>query len=147
MNTRLSYSYDIYIAAPAAAVWRGLVDGEMTKHYVYGTRIETTLKKDTSYGYKAGDFSVVDGAILDVDPEKRLVMTWNAHWDERVSKDPASRVTYELAETSPGITKLRVTHDDFERETATYSGSIEGWPLMLSSLKSLLETGKAIPIN
>jgi uncharacterized protein YndB with AHSA1/START domain len=147
MNTRLSYSYDIYIAAPAAAVWKGMVDGDMTQHYVYGTRIETTLKKNTPYGYKAGDFNVVDGAILDVVPEKRLVMTWNAHWDDSVSKDAASRVTYELAEARPGITRLRVTHDDFERETATYKGSVEGWPLMLSSLKSLLETGKAIPTN
>jgi uncharacterized protein YndB with AHSA1/START domain len=72
-------------------------------------------------------------------------MTWNAHWDEATAKDRASRVTYELSATGPKTTKLRVMHDDFDAETATYKGSIDGWPLMLSSLKTLLESGKPLP--
>jgi uncharacterized protein YndB with AHSA1/START domain len=86
----------------------------------------------------------VDGEILDVEPEKRLVITWKAHWDDAAGNDRASRVSYELAPAEASTTKLRVVHDDFDRETATYKGSIEGWPLMLSSLKSILETGKPL---
>jgi uncharacterized protein YndB with AHSA1/START domain len=145
MPEKLSYSYDIYVGAPPRKVWKGIVDGEMTKHYVYGTKLRSKLKKGTPYAYVGdGDFKVVDGEIVDVEPEKRLVMTWNAHWDESVSKDRPSRVTYELSAVGPSTTKLRVVHDDFDGPTPTYVGSIEGWPLMMSSLKSLLETGKAL---
>jgi uncharacterized protein YndB with AHSA1/START domain len=145
MTKKLEYGYDIYIAAPVGKVWKGIVDGEMTKHYVYGTRLESKLKKGAPYAYVGdGGFKAVDGEILDVDPEKRLVMSWRAHWDESVAKDRASRVTYELTAAGPSTTKLRLVHDDFDGATATYTGSVDGWPLMMSSLKSLLETGKAL---
>lgn len=145
MVKKLDYTYDIYIAAPIGKVWKGIVDGEMTKHYVYGTRLRTTLEKGAAYSYLGdGDFNVVDGEILEVEPEKKLVMTWRAHWDEAVSKDRPSRVSYELSPAGKSTTKLRVLHDDFDGATATYKGSVEGWPLMLSSLKSLLETGSAL---
>ncbi len=71
-------------------------------------------------------------------------MTWKAHWDDSVAKDRASRVTYELSSAGPSTTRLHLVHDDFDAQTATYSGSIDGWPLMMSSLKSLLETGKPL---
>ncbi len=146
--SKLAYTYEIYIGAPADKVWKGLFDGEMTKHYVYGTRFEGTLKKGTPYAFVGdGSFHVVDGDILEVDPEKRLVMTWRAHWDERAANDRASRVAYELSAAGPSTTKLRVVHDDFDGATATYTGSVDGWPLMMSSLKSLLETGKPLPMG
>jgi len=145
MVKKIEYTYDIYIAAPLGRVWKGIVDGDMTKHYVYGTRLESALTSGAPYAYVGdGGFKVVDGEILEVEHEKRLVMTWRAHWDDAVGKDRASRVSYELSTAGP-TTKLRVVHDDFDGQTATYTGSIAGWPLMLSSLKSLLETGKALP--
>jgi uncharacterized protein YndB with AHSA1/START domain len=145
MAKQITYTYDIYIGAPVGRVWKGLVDGDMTKQYVYGTRLETQLKKGAPYAFVGdGDFKVVDGSILEIEPEKRLVMTWSAHWDESVAKDPPSRVTYELAAAGPSTTKLHIIHDDFDGQTATYTGSVEGWPLMMSSLKSLLETGKPL---
>jgi hypothetical protein len=71
-------------------------------------------------------------------------MTWRAHWDDSVAKDPASRVAYKLTPAGSTMTKLRVVHDEFEGPTATYAGSLESWPLLLSSLKSLLETGNPL---
>jgi uncharacterized protein YndB with AHSA1/START domain len=140
------YSYEIYIGAPASRVWQGLVDADLTRQYVYGTRFDGRLEKGATYAYLGdGEFKVVDGEILDVEPGKRLAMSWRAHWDEATSKDRASRVTYELAAAGPTTTRLKVVHDDFDSETATYKGSVEGWPLMLSSLKTLLESGKALP--
>jgi uncharacterized protein YndB with AHSA1/START domain len=80
---------------------------------------------------------------------KRLVMTWRAHWDDAVANDRASHVTYELSAAGSATTLLHLVHDDFDGPTATYSGSVHGggWPLMLSSLKSLLETGKPLATN
>jgi uncharacterized protein YndB with AHSA1/START domain len=145
MSKKLEYTYDIYIGAPIAKVWKGLVDGEMTKHYVYGTRLESKLKNGAPNAYVGdADFKVVDGQILEVEPEKRLVMTWQAHWDESVGKGSRFAGRLRAFPSGPITTKLRVVHDDFDGPTATYTGSIEGWPLMLSSLKSLLETGKAL---
>ncbi len=147
-NGNIEYSYELYIAAPPEKVWKGLTDGETTKRYFYGTCLQSTLKKDSPYAYVGdGDFKVVDGRILEIEPERRLVMTWSAHWDETVTKDPASRVTYELTPIDPTTTKLSLVHDDFDGETATYRGSVAGWPLMLSSLKSLLETGKPLAVK
>lgn len=147
-NNQPKYSYELYISAPVGKVWKGIVDGDLTKQYVYGTRLESNLKKGSSYAYVGdGNFKVVDGEILEVEPEKRLVMIWRAHWDEAVSKDPASRVTYELSPAGPSATRLRVVHDDFESENATYRGSAEGWPVILSSLKTLLETGKPLQMQ
>jgi uncharacterized protein YndB with AHSA1/START domain len=141
----MAITYDIYIGAPIGKVWKGIVDGDMTKHYVYGTRLQSKLKKGAAYAYLGeGDFKVVDGEILDIEPEKRLVMSWSAHWDESVAKDRPSRVSYELNAAGPSTTRLHVVHDDFDGPTATFSGSVDGWPLMLSSLKSLLETGKPL---
>jgi uncharacterized protein YndB with AHSA1/START domain len=150
MSKKLEYTYDIYIAAPVGKVWKGIVDPEMTKEYVFGTRLQSKLKKGAPYAYVGdGDFTVVDGEILEVEPEKRLVMTWNAHWDDSVAKDRASRVSYELVAAGQATTKLRVVHDDFEGPTATYTGSTgdQGWSLMMSSLKSLLETGKPLAMK
>jgi uncharacterized protein YndB with AHSA1/START domain len=142
---RPSYSYEIYIGVPASRVWQGLTDGALTQHYVYGTRFRGKLKKGAPYAYLGeGGIKVVDGEILDVDPEKRLAMTWQAHWDESTKGDRASRVSYELQPSGP-TTRLRLVHDDFDGETATFKGSVQGWPLMLSSLKTLLESGRPLP--
>jgi uncharacterized protein YndB with AHSA1/START domain len=94
MAKNVEFTYDIYVGAPVAKVWNGIVDGEMTKHYVYGTRLESKLKKGTPYAYVGDDaFKVVDAEILEIEPQKRLVMSWKAHWDESVAEDHPSRVT------------------------------------------------------
>lgn len=145
MAKQLGYTYDIYIGAPAGKVWEGIVDADLTQQYVYGTRLESELKKGSPYAYVGeGGFKVVEGEIVEVEAGRRLVMTWRAHWGDTTSNDPASRVTYELSPAGPSQTKLRLTHDGFDGPTATYTESIAGWPRMLSSLKSLLETGKAL---
>lgn len=65
----------------------------------------------------------------------------NIEYSYAVSKDAPSRVTYQLTPINATTTKLNLVHDDFAGETATYTGSVASWPLLLSSLKSLLETG------
>jgi uncharacterized protein YndB with AHSA1/START domain len=139
------FSYELYIAASAAQVWRALVDGEMTRQYVYGTRLRSSLKPGSRYAYLGeGDFEAVTGEILEIEPERRLVMSWEAHWDAEVSKDRASRVSYELAPIGPKTTRLAVRHDRFEGRTPTYAGSVDAWPMLMSSLKSLVETGRPL---
>ncbi len=142
------FGYDIFIGVPPEKVWNSLIDSELTPQYVYGTRFEGKLTKGAPYAYVGeGNFKAVDGQILDVQPGKRLAMTWSAHWDDATNADRPSRVTWELAPAGAVTTRLRIVHDDFDSETATYKGSVEGWPLILSSLKTLLESGKPLPAN
>ena len=144
-TNNVDYGYEIYIGAPADRVWQGLTDPDFTRQYVYGTRLQGNLTKGGAYAYVGdGDFKVVDGEILEVEPRRRLSMTWRAHWGADVSKDPESRVTYELSSAGANVTRLRVVHDQFDKETATYKGSVDGWPLMLSSLKTLIESGRPL---
>jgi uncharacterized protein YndB with AHSA1/START domain len=143
---QLAISYDIYIAAAPETVWNGLVEGSMTKQYVYGAEFQGQLKTGAPCAYVAdGGFKAVDGEVLDVEPHKQLVISWSANWDEAVSKDAPSRVSFELTPVGAGATRLRVQHDRFDGETATYGSLVDAWPLLMSSLKSLIETGKPLP--
>jgi uncharacterized protein YndB with AHSA1/START domain len=102
---------------------------------------------------------VVDGEILEVDAPRRLVQTWQAHFDPQIEAEPVGRVSWE---TSPaqqmmfpqgGVTQVTVTHDltDAPRTEAIVTGEHEdaggGWSLVLSDLKTLLETGSSLAGN
>jgi uncharacterized protein YndB with AHSA1/START domain len=146
-NANLAYAYELYIAAPAAKVWQGLFQRDVPLPHMYGTRLTGALTKGTPYAYVGdGDFTVVDGKVLEVESGIRIVMTWAAHWDEAANADRPSRVTFELTAVDSDTTKLSLVHDDFDGKTSTYEGSVSSWPRMLSSLKSLLETGKPIAV-
>lgn len=147
-NGNPSYNYEIHIGASPEDVWRGLTDGEMTRQYVYATKFCSQLSKGSRYAYVnlLGNHAV-DGEILEATPARRLMITWSAHWDESVDKDPPSRVTFDLEALNPSTTRLCLRHDQFSEETATYAGSVASWPSMLSSLKTLLESGKPLAVS
>ena len=148
MGKEVSFTYDIFIGASAGNVWKGLTDGEITKDYVYGTRFESKLKKGDPYAYLGdGDFKVVEGQVLEVEKGSRLVLSWKANYDDAVAKENPSRVAFELTSSGPSMTKLTLVHDGFKDDSAGYAGSKEGWPLMLSSLKSILETGRSLEVK
>ena len=80
---------------------------------------------------------------MESDPPRKLVTTFKAVWDDDVKKDKASMATFEI-EPMGDVCKLTVIHSGFEGETATYQQVTGGWPLIVASLKSLLETGQAL---
>lgn len=136
--------YEIYIAAPVEKVWKALTDGSTTKQYFYGCAVQSTFKKAAPISYLGdGDFKMLDGEIVDVKPEARLVTTFQAHWDAQVSKDKASRVAWDLTPMGQSP-RLTLVHDRFAEETATYKQSTGGWNVILSSLKTYIETGKPV---
>jgi uncharacterized protein YndB with AHSA1/START domain len=122
-----------------------LTDSALTQHYFFGSKVESTWKAGSPILYKGSDGSpMVEGEILEADPPKKLVHTFRAVWDAEMSDDPPSRVTYEI-EPKGGTCLLRLVHDELIPGSATERSVQGGWPTIVSSLKTLLETGKPLP--
>ncbi len=132
--------FEIYIKAAPERVWEAITDPEMRKRYSFGVGIESDWSEGSSY--KASVPGVVDissGENVEVDPPKRLVQTFQALWSEDVEKEGTSRVTWEITPVGTS-SQLRVTHDQLgEGANSEIWG---GWPMILSGLKTLIETGE-----
>ena len=142
--------YDVYIRATPERIWEALTNGEVTKRWFHGTAITGAIEPGARIQFLGEDGeSAVDGEVLEVERPRRFVHTWKANWGEEFADDAPSRVTWEI--TPMGTTTLlRMTHDGFEGVTATYRSISQGWAQILSSLKSMLETGEALvmqPVN
>ena len=139
-----AYVHQVYIRATPDQVWRGLTESEFTLRYYYQSSVDSTFKAGAPIAYHTGANLAIEGTILEADRPNKLVMTFHAVWDEQVAADPPSRMTWEIAEEGPGVTRLTVIHDGFEKKTATYDQVVGGWPWIASGLKSVLETGQPL---
>ena len=137
----------IYIRTTPRALWNALTQAKFTRQYYAGLELEAELKRGGRFDYMhrlevhrrpgAG----VEGVVIEVVPRKKLVHTFEPKFIE----DKPSRVTYEI-EPMGLVCKLTVTHDEFPVGGPTLETVRAGWPEILSSLKSLLETGQALAI-
>jgi uncharacterized protein YndB with AHSA1/START domain len=134
------FVYTVYIAAPAERVWDALVDSDLTRKY-WGHENRSDWKPGSRWEHvRNGPDGQVDiaGKVIEIDPPHRLVTSWAspANLD-----DPAkvSRVTYEITPLGEEA-KLVVTHSDLH-DPGMRAGVSSGWPMVLSSLKTFLETG------
>jgi uncharacterized protein YndB with AHSA1/START domain len=143
--TRPEFVYAIYIEAPATKVWAALTNGEHTKHF-WSRYVQSDWQVGARVEFLRADKSRLshDGEVLEIDPPRRLVMTFDLA-PEGI-EEPPSRVTYELEEWH-GATKLTVIHDGFPPESEVLKGISKGWPYILSSLKTYLERGSAMGLT
>lgn len=130
----------IFIRAPREAVWRAITESEFTLRYYYGSTVESTWQPGAPYRYRIAGNDAIVGTVLEVDPPRRLVQSFDARWDDDVAPDPPNRLTWELEEAAPGITKVTTIHDEFAGRTKTFEQAAGGMPFILSALKTLLET-------
>jgi uncharacterized protein YndB with AHSA1/START domain/DNA-binding transcriptional ArsR family regulator len=143
---RPRHVFQVYIRATPAQVWRSITDPDVTQRYLHRTRAESSWQPGEPIRYWLGDEVAVDGHVLEVDPPRRLVTTWSFRRAEELRDDPPSRVTWEI-EALGDACKLTLVHDHFPRETATFRSVGSGWPKVLSSLKSLIETGQGLELT
>lgn len=143
-TTPPSHVFSVFIRADQAVVWRALTESEYTVRYYYASTIESDFRPGSPYLYKVGDEPAIEGEILESDPPNRLAMTFHAVWDDDVRRDPATRVTWELEASGPGVTRLSVVHDGLANAPATAEQVAGGWPFILSGLKTLIETGQPL---
>src|SRR5450631_417884 len=143
MPSALKLTYDLYVAASPDRVWDALTNGTLTEQYFYGTRVKSSFERGAEITYTARDTKMIEGEVMAVDSGHKLVISQRALWDPRVAEDPASQVRWELSAMG-AATKITLVHDGFDRETETFKQSAAGWPVVLSSMKTLIETGKPL---
>ncbi|HET6160508.1 MAG TPA: SRPBCC family protein [Dongiaceae bacterium] len=145
-----SFVYVTYIAATPAEVWRALTDGSMTQQYWYGRRVESDWKVGSSvtFWYKTADGEAASdrGIVLESEPPRHVSYTFHVEFIDELRDEHPSRVTFDL-EPVGEETKLTLNHDEFERKSKVLEGCRSGWPAILSSLKSLLETGEPLRVT
>ena len=137
--------FEVYIRATPERVWEGITDGELTRQYYFGSSITSSWRQGERFEMTSPDGSEVwvEGEILEIDPPRRLVQSFKAHWDAEMDQQAPSRVTWEVEEAGPS-TRLRVTHDELSEAAAAQVTM--GWPQILSGLKTLLETGEPLVV-
>ncbi|HZS39869.1 MAG TPA: SRPBCC family protein [Polyangia bacterium] len=144
--SRPSFVYVSYIAATPEKVWNALFDAELTRQYWGVHKNVSEWKVGATWAHQdaeTGEAHVV-GEVLEIDPPKRLVLSWRS--SSAPAGDPPTRVTFEVQPFMDAV-KLTVIHDDLEEGTPMWKGVTSGWPAILSSLKSLLETGRPLPMT
>ena len=133
--------FEIYIKTTPERLWEAITSEEMRARYSFG--VGTVSEWTPGSDYKASVPGVIDiasGENLEVDPPRRLVQTFTALWSEDVKKEGTSRVTWEIDPVGDDACRLRVIHDQLG--AAANNQLWGGWPMILSGLKTLLETGE-----
>ena len=162
-----SFTYTTYIRATPERVWQGLTDPAVTKRYWRHHRAGpkaflSDWKKGSTYDLAHEKFGLVvsdpEQVILESAPCRRLAYTWHTftpEWAASVGMDeatalawraePRSRVAFDIEDAEQGVVKLTVVHDGFEPGSDVLQAISDGWPAVLASLKTQLETGSPLP--
>jgi uncharacterized protein YndB with AHSA1/START domain len=143
VTTKPTFVYVTYIAATPERVWEALTKPDLSAQYWFGYRVQADGKAgERMTAVNPAGRLAHDDPILESDPPRRLVYGWKPLYKD-LPDERASRVTFVL-EPFKGQTRLTVTHDDFDDGSKMFALISKGWPAVLSSLKSYLETGKGL---
>jgi uncharacterized protein YndB with AHSA1/START domain/DNA-binding transcriptional ArsR family regulator len=135
--------FEIYIRTTPARLWEAITDPEIRSKYNFGAGVVSDWKPGSrlEMGHPAAGLLLGEGEVLEVDPPRRLVHSMVALWSDEVKSEGASRVTWEIEPVADSC-RLTVTHDQL-REGAN-DQIYGGWPMILSGLKTWLETGELL---
>ena len=147
-NFKPAIVYTIYIASTPEKVWQALTTAEFSRKYFSGLAVEVDLKVGGAFVVRQPDGSVhMSGEVIACDPPKRLTMTFNVNWTALIEKLGPTLVTYEIEPAGDAVKLTLIQSHDRPISDDILSGGRSGWPAILSSLKSLLETGDALVIK
>jgi uncharacterized protein YndB with AHSA1/START domain len=146
--TNTTFIYVTYIATTPEKLWEALTSSDFTEKYFFGTKIQSEWTEGATVTYSRNGQVTDHGKILRIEPHRLLSFTWNQVNDE-TSREQPSQVTFELKPMHSTV-KLTLKHEnllptDLVDKDDTFEGLNNGWPAILSNLKSFLETGKTLP--
>jgi|SRR3954454_189731 len=140
--------YVIYIASTPEKVWQALTSAEFSRQYFSGLAVELGPRKGGAFAVRLPDGAVhIGGEVIECDPPRRLTITWNVNWPGLVEKLGPTLVTYEIEQAGDAVRLTVIQSHDRPISDDILSGGRTGWPAILSSMKSLLETGTALVIK
>ena len=132
--------FEIYIKTTPERLWEVITSEEMRARYSFGVGTASEWTQGSEYKSAVpGVIEIASGENLEVEPPRRLVQSFNARWSDEVRGEGTSRVTWEIEPVGTSC-RLRVTHDQLSDDAN--SELFGGWPMILSGLKTLLETGE-----
>jgi uncharacterized protein YndB with AHSA1/START domain len=141
------FVYVTYIRTTAEKLWKALTEPEYTRQYWMGTTQECAWKPGDSWRILFADGRVADtGEIVEIEPKRRMVLKWRHEIDAELREEGYSRLTYELEQTGESV-KLSLVHVMNKLDSKFIKAVSTGWPMILSSLKSLLETGESLELT
>lgn len=140
--------YVTYIAATPEKVWQALIDPAFTAQYFFGRTVEIEPKAGGWFMLRMPDGRAdVKGEVIEWSPPRRLATTWTVDWNADMRQLPPCLVSYDIEPAGDSV-KLTLTKSySWDVPEALLSGGRAGWPAILSSLKSMLETGKPLSIK
>lgn len=139
------FIYVTYIRTTPEKLWDALLKPEFTRAYWYGIWQDSEWKQGSPWKLMFPDGRVADaGEVVEIERPKRLVLKWRNEWSPELHAEGYSRCVIEL-EPADETVKLTITHEIDQPGSKFIEAVSGGWPKILSSLKSLLETGKALP--
>ncbi|MCX5493272.1 SRPBCC family protein [Kaistia dalseonensis] len=141
-----SFVYVTYILSTPEKVFEAITRPEVARRY-WGHENVSDWKPGSKWEHvRANEGRSVElvGKVIEISPPKRLVISW-ANASQADDPNSASRVTFEI-EDYEEMVRLTVTHDELEAGSGMANGIKRGWPVVLSSMKSFLETGRAIDV-
>lgn len=142
-----TFQYEAYIRASADDVWRAITDGKQTARYFYGSPVKSDLKTGGEFVYMTPDGKdrMVEANIFAIEPKRRLILDhYRMLYAPAVAADKPSREAWEVTPMGE-MCRVVVVHDQLTANGPTYKDVASGLPLVVSSMKSLLETGRPLP--
>ena len=149
MTDRAStFVYVTYIKTTPERVWSALTDPEIMPKYWFGVHQESDWKPGSDWKMILADGRVADaGKVIEIEPNKRLVLEWTNQFRPELKAEGASRCVLEIEPHAEGVVKLTVTHGIDVPQSKLVEAVSGGWPRIFANLKSMLETGEPLMVE
>jgi uncharacterized protein YndB with AHSA1/START domain len=145
--TESRFLYVTYIRAPAAKIFAALTDPEQNKKFWGGYSQQSTWEKGADYSIVSADGSAWDtGKVLSIDPPRHVSVSWLHLRDAAMKAEGASTASFDLEPMGDNLTKVTLTHSIGVSPSKLIAAVSTGWPMIMASLKTLMETGEAFDI-
>jgi uncharacterized protein YndB with AHSA1/START domain len=140
--------YTIYIVSTPEQVWQALTTAEFSRKYFFGNAVEVDLRVGGTFIMRTPEGALhISGEVIECDPPRKLTITFNVNWPALIERLGPTLVTYEIEPAGETVRLTMTEAHDRPIDDDILSGGRQGWPAILSSLKSLLETGHAPAIK
>ena len=139
------FVYVTYIETTAERLWEALTSSEFSKRYWFGTELKSDWKVGSPFALVMNGTITDEGEILEADPPRRLSYSFRHVLNDEMRNEKPTKVVFSI-EPHGKFAKLTLSHEGFAEGSKLLDGISKGWPAIMSSLKSLLETGTALAI-